>query len=192
MRWKKSQRWSKACRARNLESMKRTPKAILVLATLCWVAGATAQGRRGGAQQGGSRGSTTARGNGGRVEVVVAPPIALLGGSSVSGGNLPDRVFDSLAARPLTARSTDGETLKVLGFTVTFAERGIYEDSAGNPITDIEFTTERCIGDTLSPGLREALLRRSKPGDTVWYDQVRVATATGATIAKGMKLVITR
>lgn len=122
-----------------------------------------------------------------------APPAAVfLGSSEQAGGVIPDQLFDSLGRLPLTARDKDGKPAQVLAFTVTFAERTLAEDSAGNPLVAVDVFSEKCTGDTLSTVLRNNLFDRTKPGDTVWYEHIRVSTAAGETGGKPMKFVIGR
>lgn len=115
-----------------------------------------------------------------------------LGSTTFDGGVIPDAVFDSLARMPITAKAKDGSVAQVLGYTLTFAERSIAEDSVGNPILAVDYFSEICTGDTLSTVLRLNLFDRTKPGDTVWYDRIQVATAAGQTGGKTMKFVIGR
>ncbi len=115
-----------------------------------------------------------------------------LGSTTLNGGVIPDAVFDSLARLPVTAQAKDGSIAQVLGYTLTFAERSIAEDSVGNPILAVDYFSEICSGDTLNAVLRNNLFDRTKPGDTVWYDRIQVATAAGQTGGKTMKFVIGR
>ena len=176
-RWRRLQHWKKASRLRNLEGMKRhtLATALLTAASAC----AFAQGR--------TDGKTDKS-----VAKKIPPAAVFLGSSEQSGGVIPDHLFDSLGRQPVTARDKDGNAAQVLGFTVTFAERTLAEDSAGNPIIAVDFFSEKCSGDTLTPVLRNNLFERTKPGDTVWYERIRVATAAGETGGQEMKFVIGR
>lgn len=118
--------------------------------------------------------------------------VVFLGTTALDGGVIPDAVFDSLAHLPITARAKDGSVAQVLGYTLTFAERTLAEDSAGNPILSVDYFSEICTGDTLSTVLKNNIFDRTKPGDTVWYDRIQVATAAGQTGGKTMKFVLVR
>lgn len=115
-----------------------------------------------------------------------------LGTTTLDGGVIPDAIFDSLARMPITARAKDGSVAQVVGYTLTFAERTLAEDSAGNPILSVDYFSEICTGDTLNTVLKNNIFDRTKPGDTVWYDRIQVATAAGQTGGKTMKFVIGR
>lgn len=113
----------------------------------------------------------------------------MLGNSGLNGGSLPKRSFDSLVKQGLRL-SGEG---KILGFSFTYAERALYEDSAGNPLRITEYFTEYCLGDRLSEGVKEGIADRTKPGDTATFDQIKVALPSGGEArGKAMKFVIVR
>jgi hypothetical protein len=128
-------------------------------------------------------------------EIVITkvPEVAVfLASTALDGGVIPDHVFDSLACLPITARDKSGRPAQVVSYTLTFAERTLAEDSAGNPMLAVDYFSEVCNGDTLNAVLRNNLFDRTKPGDTVWYERIQVATAAGQTGGKTMKFVLSR
>lgn len=127
------------------------------------------------------------------VVVKKVPEVAVfLASTTIDGGVIPDHVFDSLARQPITARDKNGQPAQIVSYTLTFAERTLVEDSAGSPMLAVDYFSEICNGDTLSAVLRNNLFDRTKPGDTVWYERIQVATATGQTGGKTMKFVLSR
>lgn len=131
--------------------------------------------------------------NGKAVAARVPTATVFLGKSMLSSGEISDRVFDSLVLQPLTARDSAGNPVTVTDFYLTLAERGLFEDSAGNPMLTVDYTREICAGDTLTPFLRNVLPEHTKPGDTVWIDNITAVNAGGARyVGKTMKFVIAR
>ena len=127
------------------------------------------------------------------VAVRVPTATVFLGASLINGGELSERVFDSLAVQPLTARDSLGNPVKVTSFYLTLAERGLFEDSAGNPMVLVDYTREICSGDTLTLFLRNVLAEHTKPGDTVWIDNITASNSAGMQlVGKGMKFVLKR
>lgn len=112
-----------------------------------------------------------------------------LGQSGRDGGAVTKRDFDAFAKQGLRL----GSEGKITGFSFTYAERMLYEDSAGNPLLQTDYLVERCMGDVLSDGVRSTLFERTKPGDTAFFDDIRVALPTGGEArGKMMKFVITK
>lgn len=110
-----------------------------------------------------------------------------LGHSQVSGGMVTKAVFDSLVYQGLTSDS--GRV--VSGFRFAYAERNVYEDSIGNLVPMTDYNSEYCLGDSLTPVIKSGLRFRTKPGDTLYFDQVDVKLPKGG-IAEGkpMRFII--
>lgn len=118
---------------------------------------------------------------------------AYLGASALTGGMLSKKAFDSLIRQGIDAKDlSGGGAVPVLGFQLTYAERGMYEDSVGNPLLMTDYLTEYCFGDTLSGNLRLLLPDRTKPGDTVFVDNIKVRVKGTEGLAKSMRFVLTR
>lgn len=113
----------------------------------------------------------------------------LLGRSSLTSGRLPKRVFDSLVKQHL--RLADGG--KIQGFTFTYAEHMLYEDSVGNPLRLVDYLVEYCPGDSLTPGINSSIFERTKAGDTAYFSKIKVVLPSGQEAAgKTMTFVIGR
>lgn len=114
----------------------------------------------------------------------------VLGGSGLSGGTISKEAFDSLAQQGLRLAGNNGT---VSSFQFIYAERNLYEDSVGNPLLTTDYLTEYCYGNTLSPAIKESLPYRTKPGDTAYFDQIRITAANGQQVkGKAMRFVLQR
>lgn len=125
------------------------------------------------------------------------PPVkripVYLGRSSVSDGKVSKKTFDSLLKQGLTSRDSLGAPYSVDGFALTYGERNLYEDSVGNLMWVTDHLVEYCLGDSLTTFLLNNITERSKPGDTVYFDQITVRSAAGkATPGKAIRLVLTK
>lgn len=116
--------------------------------------------------------------------------VVYLGNSTMSNGPVSKPVFDSLMAQGLKVEGNNGT---VSGFSFTYAERGIFEDSVGDPIERVELLTEFCKGDSLTRIIRNSLPGRTKNGDTAFFDRILVRLPDGNEAhGKPMKFVITK
>jgi hypothetical protein len=124
---------------------------------------------------------------------VTPPPIEIyLGDTGTrSGGPITKEEFDVLAPQGIRLKEPGGAYIE--GFTFTYGERHLYEDSVGNDKLVTEYLSEYCIGDSLSPIISKTLPYRTKPGDTAYYDGINVRLPGGGSArAKPMKFVIVR
>ena len=111
--------------------------------------------------------------------------------SNLSGGTIAKAQFDEIAAQGIHIKSPQGAFIE--GFSFTYGERNMYEDSVGNDKPVTEYLTEYCMGDTLSPIISHTIAQRSKPGDTAYYDDIHIRMPDGKpALGKAMKFVITR
>lgn len=117
-----------------------------------------------------------------------------LGNSSYSEGLIPKQAFDSLLRQGITAKDSAGNSYKVTGFTFSYGERNLYEDSVGNLIMLTDYFSEYCIGDTISPAIKFMLNEnRTKAGDTAYIEKIKVLLPEGGTVGtKPMRFVITK
>jgi hypothetical protein len=114
-----------------------------------------------------------------------------IGKSDLSGGTISKSDFDQLAPAGIRIKDANGAFIE--GFSFTYGERNIYEDSVGNEKRITEYLTEYCMGDTLSPIIAHTINDRSKPGDTAYYDDIHIRLPNGKpALGKPMKFVITR
>ncbi len=127
-------------------------------------------------------------------------PMVTLGPGNYMGGNIKKRVFDSLAHFPLSSKDSLGNVYRVIGFDFTFGERNLYEDSVANLMVVTDYLHEYCPGDTLSAGIAATLFGRTKPGDTVYIEKVKVVRKAGdvfmpdstAILGRSLKCIITK
>jgi hypothetical protein len=114
-----------------------------------------------------------------------------IGRSNYSGGNITKAEFDANAVQGVHIKNAQGAYVE--GFSFTYGERNLYEDSVGNEKPVTEYLTEYCIGDTLSPIIKTTIPMRSKPGDTAYYDDIHIRLPDGRpALGKSMKFVIVR
>ncbi|MBS1616387.1 MAG: hypothetical protein JST06_09760 [Bacteroidetes bacterium] len=110
---------------------------------------------------------------------------------NVRGGNITREKFIELASQGIRLKEPKGSFIE--GFTFTYGERHLYEDSIGNDKLVTDYLSEYCIGDSLSPIIKNTLPYRTKPGDTAYYDGIYVRMPDGrSTKALPMKFVIVR
>ena len=114
-----------------------------------------------------------------------------IGDSEWVGGAISEREFDAIAPKGIRIKNPQGAFIE--GFSFTYGERNMYEDSAGNEKPVTEYLAEYCMGDTLSPIISHTIAERTKPGDTAYYDDIHIRMADGKpAVGKSMKFVITR
>ncbi len=129
-------------------------------------------------------------------------PAVYLGHSDFKGGNIKKEEFDKLLKEGLFSKDSMGNRYKVIGFEFNYAERQLYEDSAGNLKIMTDFLFEYCPGDTITGNISASIYERTKPGDTIFVNKVRVVKYINKTnktlpdstaiLAKGLKCVIVR
>jgi hypothetical protein len=157
--------------------MKKTFFCLLSILLVCGIASITIAQRTAKVKKGEQKGKPATR--------VVTPVVPVtLGKSSHQSGPLTKDVFDSLIKQGLYA---DGYDVK--SFTFSYAELNYYEDSVGNPIRVFDQSIEYCSGNMLSSVVSSSIFDRTKPGDTVYIDQIKLLNAKGMH-AKGIALSI--
>ena len=126
-------------------------------------------------------------------------PTVYLGKSEYKGGAIKKETFDELLKQGLTSRDSLGNRYTVVGFQFSYAERKVYEDSLGNLQMLTDLAEEYCPGDTLTAGIAESIYERTKPGDTLYFDQVNVVKNAKngnqpqqAILARSMKFFIVK
>lgn len=104
---------------------------------------------------------------------------------------VPKKTFDSLIALPLCAKDSAQNQFPIQSFELTYAERGLYQDSAGLPIIFTDYTNFKCEGNTISKEWVNQLVERSYKGDTIFIDKVKVLGSDNKSReGKGMKIII--
>jgi len=100
-------------------------------------------------------------------------------------------VFDQLILKPLCAKDSAGNQLKVESFNITWAERGLYQDSTGLPIIYTDYTVGSFNGDAIPTDWTESFRDRSYKGDTVYFDRIMVKTPDNKSqLCKPLKIEI--
>lgn len=124
-------------------------------------------------------------------------PAVYLGHTSFCGGPISSSLFDSLMKIGLYSKDSFGHPYEILGFNFIYAERNIYEDSAGDMNMMTDYATEYCPGNVLTADLAATVYDRIKSGDTVFFEQIFMSKArTGNHIdsvrGEGFKCIITK
>jgi len=111
------------------------------------------------------------------------PPV-YFGNSDYKGGPIDKQRFAELLQQGLSAHDSVGNKYKILGFDFGYSEQKIYEDSIGNIMKVMDFSSEYCRGDTISRDIARdgdttengdvalSIYHRVKPGDTVYFDNI--------------------
>jgi hypothetical protein len=127
-------------------------------------------------------------------------PYVYLGNSQYKGGQIRKEDFDALLKLGLTAHDSLGNRYKVVGFEFSYGEKSLYEDSIGNNMVVTDYLTEFCPGDTVTQAVSSSIYQRTKPGDSAYFDGIRVLKYLGnssqtvpakeTTLGMGMKFAI--
>ncbi len=116
-----------------------------------------------------------------------------LGNTNLSGGQISESLFDSLISIGLTSKDTLGRPHIVTSFMFTYAERNLYEDAEGNLMWLTDLRSAPSKGDTLETYVLENVLKRTKNGDTVYFDNITVLSPdTVGYNGKSMMFVLTK
>lgn len=111
--------------------------------------------------------------------------------SSMETSILPKKSFDSLIALPLCAKDSNKNIVPIQSFEIIYAERGLYQDSAGLPIIFTDYSTFQCEGNTIPKSLASLFAERSYKGDTVSIENVKVKGADSKSHScQGLKMII--
>ncbi len=105
----------------------------------------------------------------------VLTPGIYLGNEQFGGGAITTTRFSNLLRQGIKSHDSTGNSYEVINFTFGFAERRMYEDSAGTDLHMItDYMSEPCVGDTISESISNEIYDRIKPGDTVYLSNVLV------------------
>lgn len=115
-----------------------------------------------------------------------------LGQSDMTGGKIPRDEFNRLLKQGLRAKDSSGNSYRVDGFFFSYAERNLYEDSVGNLMMMTDYMREYCVGDTVSRAISLNIFDRTKPGDTAYFDNIRVNVNGAQQGVKTMRFVLTK
>ena len=109
-------------------------------------------------------------------------PGVYLGREGFAGGPIKAAHFDSLLKQGLFCHDSAGNYFTIVSFNFNYAERRLYEDSAGDMHLMMDNSSETCLGDTISSDISSDIYERIKHGDTVVFNQV-IVTRKNATHA---------
>ncbi len=98
--------------------------------------------------------------------------ITYLSDQQTTQGEVSVKKFLELIAGPIYVKDNrDSKIYPVNSFSITFGERGLYEDEAGKPMIVTDYITRRCT-DKLDTAMLKELRFRAKPGDTAYIEHV--------------------
>lgn len=103
-------------------------------------------------------------------------PRVYMGNSEYSGGEIKRTVFTSLMSEELRAQDSTGKRYQVLEFVLNYAERNMYEDSAGYLMVMTDLSSMQIKGNHIDTSLISSLKERIKSGDTMFIERIRLAT----------------
>lgn len=110
------------------------------------------------------------------------------------GGQIPKAKFDELLHKGITAKDSLGNVYNVIGFTFSYVERNLYEDSVGKLQIMSEYLSEYCPGDTLPADIAASIYERTKQKDTAYFDGITLRKQSDGAGAYGkpMRFIITK
>ena len=128
---------------------------------------------------------------------VAIRPTIYLGHSDFAGGKISVGRFNTLLKQGINAHDSLGNKYNIIGFYFNYAERKLYEDSAGEALLQFDLLREFCPGDTISSTISESIYDRVKRDDTVFFDQVMLTKIKPGQrldtfLGKDMKCAITK
>ncbi|OJV55869.1 MAG: hypothetical protein BGO31_17430 [Bacteroidetes bacterium 43-16] len=98
--------------------------------------------------------------------------ITYLQDQQTTDGEVSVKKFIELISKPIYVKDNrDNKFYTVNSFTITFGERGLYEDEAGKPMIVTDYLTRRCT-DQVDTAMLKELRFRAKPGDTAYIENV--------------------
>ena len=113
------------------------------------------------------------------------------GSGNVSVKNFLSLIKDSVVAKD----SRDDSFYTTTSFRLRYAQRGLFEDEAGNPLITTDYSFDVCDG-AVDTGLYSELGRKAKPGDTVFIESVKFLNKNRKEkffqAAHSIKIVLTR
>ena len=107
-------------------------------------------------------------------------PLVYMGAGSFCGGPVQKDMLNKYLGQGLEGRDSLGNRYKVIGFDFTYAEKNIYEDSTGYPMVVMDYTNEPVKGNVPGTDILQVVGDKLKPGDTVFFDHIRVVRYTSA------------
>ncbi|MBU3677082.1 MAG: hypothetical protein FGM54_07890 [Chitinophagaceae bacterium] len=117
--------------------------------------------------------------------------VSYLGCEATDVQAIPTQQFLRLIQKPLCVKDSAGRLCKVQQFELSYAERGLYQDSTGLPMVVTEYSGTNCKGDTIPKSWQLIFGERGYKGDTIIIDNV-IATAPDnkPRLCKGLRIVL--
>lgn len=104
---------------------------------------------------------------------------------------LKDSAFIKLLDQPLCAKDSLNNNLKVDHFEITYAERGLFQDSSGLPIVLTDYSFVICDGDTIPQTWKNIFKERAYRGDTIYFDRITVPGPNKRSVpCSGVKIIL--
>jgi hypothetical protein len=117
--------------------------------------------------------------------------VALLGCTPFASPLMNKNDFDRISSQSFCAKDSANAIYKISAFDITFAERGLYQDSTGLPIVVTDYSSAHCTGDTIPKFWINAFKERSYKGDTIFFDNIIARGADNkAHMCKQLKFII--
>jgi hypothetical protein len=98
--------------------------------------------------------------------------------------------FEKLMASNLCAKDSANNLFTVTSFEITYAERGLYQDSTGLPIVFTDYSNQICKGDSIPKQWQADFKDRGYKGDTVFFDRITVNNNGKSSLCNRIKCVI--
>ncbi len=116
---------------------------------------------------------------------------AFFGCSYTDNTTIDVNTFKQIMTQPLCAKDSSNNIFKVKSFTITYAERGLYQDDEGLPIIVTDYSSDNFTGDTLNTLWKNNFNERLYKGDTVYFERVMCSnTEKKNFMCKTIKLII--
>ena len=127
----------------------------------------------------------------GQKEAVSTRRKAFFGCTYSDNSPIDVNTFKQMMMLPLCAKDSNNNIYKVRSFTVTYAERGLYQDDEGLPIIVTDYSSDNFNGDTLTPYWKNSFNERLYKGDTVYFERVMCTNSEKKNfLCKTLKLII--
>jgi hypothetical protein len=117
---------------------------------------------------------------------------AFIGCSNYTDSVMLDRnTFNELISKSFCAKDSNQAILPVTSFEITYAERGLYQDSTGLPIIFTDYSSTKCVGDALPKNWIDIFNERTYKGDTIYFDHIMTKSQDNKShLCKPIKVVI--
>lgn len=99
--------------------------------------------------------------------------------------------FIQMLNQPICAKDSSNNMFKVESYDITYAERGVYQDSTGLPIITVDYTSDHCKGDSVTTNWKQIFKERAFKGDTIYIEKVSIKDQANKYVySKGVKIIL--